>query len=87
MATTISDAVDDSVDEVKSEVYGTVNKIVDTVRMAAEVLGEKGADIKNAEEWMMENCCNYVRARPLTAIGIAVAAGYLLGRLVEDPQE
>jgi ElaB/YqjD/DUF883 family membrane-anchored ribosome-binding protein len=84
MATTISDAVDDSVDEVKSGVYEAVNKIVDTTRLAAEALGEKGGDIKKAEERLMENCCTYVRAKPLTAIGIAVAAGYLLGCLLED---
>lgn len=83
MATTISNAVDDSVDEIKSGVYEAVNKIIDTTRLAAEAIGEKGGDIKNAEERIMENCCNYVRARPLTAIGIAVAAGYLLGCLVE----
>ncbi|MGR8981496.1 MAG: glycine zipper domain-containing protein, partial [Gammaproteobacteria bacterium] len=49
---------------------------------AAETLSEKGEQLKNAEKQLMENCRAYVRDNPITSLGIAVAAGFLLSRLL-----
>jgi ElaB/YqjD/DUF883 family membrane-anchored ribosome-binding protein len=49
---------------------------------AAEAIGEKGDQLKNAEKQLVENCRSYVRDNPVTSLGIAVAAGFLLSRLL-----
>lgn len=51
---------------------------------AAKALGEKGEQLRNAERKMVKEYGHYVTDHPLTALGIAMAAGFLLSRLVGD---
>ncbi|TRW91263.1 DUF883 domain-containing protein [Candidatus Methylobacter oryzae] len=48
----------------------------------AEVIGEKGEQLKTAEEQLVEDYREYIRDKPIRAVGIAVAAGFLLSRLM-----
>jgi len=36
----------------------------------------------NAEQQLMKNCQTYVRENPVTSLGLAVAGGFLLSRLL-----
>jgi len=38
--------------------------------------------LKNAEQQAMEKCRSYVRDNPIASLGIAVAAGFLLSRVI-----
>jgi ElaB/YqjD/DUF883 family membrane-anchored ribosome-binding protein len=49
---------------------------------AAEALGEKGEQLKKTEQQMMKNCRGYISDNPITSVGIAVAAGFLLSSLL-----
>ncbi len=62
--------------------HEAVDKISAATNQAAEALGEKGQQLKNAEKRMMESCSGYIRDNPISSIGIAVAAGFLLSRLL-----
>jgi len=42
----------------------------------------KGGQLKNAQAQALAQARIYVRDNPLAAVGIAVAAGYLLSRLL-----
>ena len=49
---------------------------------AASQLNVKTEDILAAKERWMQACSTYVKDNPFTALGIAVAAGFLLSRLM-----
>jgi ElaB/YqjD/DUF883 family membrane-anchored ribosome-binding protein len=80
-ASNMSDKAHSSIDRFSASAHNTVDKMVSAASSAAERLNV--ADTKfahTANEWK-EQTCSYVRAHPMTAVGIAVAAGYLLSRL------
>jgi ElaB/YqjD/DUF883 family membrane-anchored ribosome-binding protein len=78
----VSDAARPMVDRIASGAHRAVDKIADAVGQTAETLGVKGEQLKNAQVRAMEQCRGYVRDNPLTALGIAIAAGFLLSRLL-----
>ena len=57
-------------------------KIANASNQAADMLSEKGEQLKNAEQHLMKDCSDYVKNNPATSLGIAVAAGFLLSRLL-----
>ncbi|TAK60611.1 DUF883 domain-containing protein [Methylobacter sp.] len=69
-----------------------INKTSDSVDKTAsaasyqitEVLGEKGAQLRNAEQQLLNNY-RYIYGNPIASLGMAlVAAGFLLNRLLSD---
>ena len=70
-----------TIDKVSHSAHEAADKITSATSKAAEALGEKGEQLKDAEQQLMENCSGYVRANPLTSLGIAIAAGFLLSRV------
>lgn len=71
-----------AVDRIALSAHQAVDKIADVATHAAETLGIKGEQLKNAQQRLVEDCRSYVKEKPLTSLGIAVAAGYLLSRLL-----
>jgi len=57
-------------------------KFANATNQASETLSEKTEQLKNAEQRLMKDCCGYVQDNPVTSLGIAVAAGFLLSRLL-----
>ncbi|MDD5274399.1 MAG: DUF883 domain-containing protein [Methylovulum sp.] len=72
----------ETIDNALNTAHEAVDKIANAASQAAEVLGEKGEQLKNAEHRLMDNCHSYVRTNPIASIGIAVAAGFMLSRLL-----
>jgi ElaB/YqjD/DUF883 family membrane-anchored ribosome-binding protein len=72
----------ETIDKAANSAHEAVDKIASATNQAAEALGEKGAQLKNAEQQLMENCRSYVRDNPITSLGLAAAAGFLLSRLL-----
>lgn len=72
----------ETIDKAASSAHETVDKIASATTNAAEALGDKGRQLKNAEQQLLENCRGYVRDNPVTSLGIAVAAGFLLSRVM-----
>jgi ElaB/YqjD/DUF883 family membrane-anchored ribosome-binding protein len=73
----LSDYVEDATDYVQK----SANRIAHAGGEIAETLGEKGEELLNAEQKMVKQCRNCVRANPLTSVFLALAGGYLLTRL------
>jgi ElaB/YqjD/DUF883 family membrane-anchored ribosome-binding protein len=80
----VSDAAHPAVERLASGAHQAVDKIADVAGQAAETLGVKGEQLKNAQVQAMEQCRGYVRDHPVLSLGIAVAAGFLLSRLLSS---
>ena len=72
----------ETIDTAAQSAHEAVDKIANATNQAAEALGEKGEQLKNAEQKLMESCRGYVQDNPITSLGIAVAAGFLLSRVL-----
>ena len=51
---------------------------------AAESIADRADRVQAAQSRVADECRGYVRANPLAAVGMAVAAGYVLGRLLSS---
>lgn len=72
----------ETIDKVTNSAHDVVNKIASATNQASEALGEKSDQLINAEQKMMEDYRGYIHNNPVTSMGIAVAAGFLLSRLL-----
>ena len=80
----VSDAARPMVDRFASGAHQAVDKIASAAGQAAETLGVKGEQLKKIQAQAMEQCRGYVRENPVTSLGIAIAAGFLLSRLLSS---
>jgi ElaB/YqjD/DUF883 family membrane-anchored ribosome-binding protein len=71
-----------TIDKASRSAHKAYDKLADVAGDAAEVLGEKGEQLKKAEQKLIKNCRVYISDNPITSVSIAVAAGFLLSRLL-----
>jgi ElaB/YqjD/DUF883 family membrane-anchored ribosome-binding protein len=72
----------ETIDKVSNSAHEAFDKVASATSQAAEALGEKGEQLKNAEQQMMKNCRGYISDNPIMSVGIAAATGFLLSRLL-----
>jgi ElaB/YqjD/DUF883 family membrane-anchored ribosome-binding protein len=77
----VSNAARPAVDRLATGAHQAVDKIADAAGTAAESLVVRTEQLKNAHSRMTDECRVYVRANPLAAVGVALAAGFVLSRL------
>ena len=77
-----SEAARPVVDRLASGAHQAVDKLASAAGQAAETLSVRGEQLKNAQAHAVEQARIYVREHPVTALGIGVAAGFLLSRLL-----
>ncbi|MDO8846701.1 MAG: DUF883 domain-containing protein [Methylicorpusculum sp.] len=70
------------IDKAANSADETIDKVAHATNQAAEALGKKGEQLIDAEQQLLEDCRVYVRDNPITSVGIAVAAGFLLSRVL-----
>jgi ElaB/YqjD/DUF883 family membrane-anchored ribosome-binding protein len=73
-----------AVDRIASGAHQAVDKIASVAGQAADTLGVKGEQLMKLQAQAMEQCRGYVRENPVASLGIAIAAGYLLSRLLRS---
>ncbi len=78
----IEENIKETIDNVSQSAHETVDKIAHVSYQTAEVLGEKGKQLKTAEQELVESYRTYIRENPIRSVGIAVAAGFILSRLL-----
>jgi len=64
-----------------ARVHGAVDDVADAAAPAAQWLEEHGETLGKDGQKLLQSTCNYVAAHPLQSLGLALAAGYLIGRL------
>jgi ElaB/YqjD/DUF883 family membrane-anchored ribosome-binding protein len=73
-----------AVDRLSSGAHQAVDKIAMAASDAAESIGDKADQLKDVQARMTEECRGYVRDNPLAAVGIALATGFVLSRLLRS---
>ena len=63
------------------QAQSSVERATQTATQMAQQLGERGEEYLHMSEEYMESAREYVKENPLMAVGIALAAGYLFGKL------
>jgi ElaB/YqjD/DUF883 family membrane-anchored ribosome-binding protein len=74
--------VDETIGRVKTGAHEAVDKAADAAIQAAGTIGQKGEQLRNAEQQFVADCRGYIHANPIASLGIAVGAGFLLSRLM-----
>jgi len=69
---------DTSIDRVSQSAHDTIDRAAQAASSAYERVSAKGEQFMQMHEDWVDTAREYVREKPLQALGIAVAAGYLL---------
>lgn len=69
-------------DKVSQSAHEAFDKMADATSHTAKAIGEKGEQLKNAEQQMVNNCRSYIREYPILSVVIASAGGFVLSRLL-----
>ena len=69
---------DTNIDRVSQTAHDTIDRAAETASQAYERIGAKAEEFMQMHEDWIETAREYVREKPIQALGIAVAAGYLL---------
>ena len=72
----------EKIDKAANSANEAIDKATRATNKATEALDKKGEQLKNAEQQIVEDCRVYVRDNPIASLGIAVAAGFLLSRVL-----
>ncbi|WKJ92289.1 DUF883 domain-containing protein [Methylomonas montana] len=74
----------ETIDKASNYAHEAVDKIASASHHASETLDQKSEQLKTAEQRLVKNCQGYIRDNPVTSLGIAVATGFLLSRLLSS---
>lgn len=67
-----------AVDHLAASAHQAVDKMANAANKAADTIGQKSEQLSNVQARITETCRSQVREKPMTAVGIALAAGFLL---------
>lgn len=77
-----SSAAGPAVDQFAAGAHQAADRLAVAANHAAESLESAGERFKATQTQWVNSCSSYVREKPVTALGIAVASGFMLGLLV-----
>ena len=65
-----------------AQVHGTVDQVADAAAPAAHWLEKQSDTLASGSEKLLKDSSTYIAAHPLQSLAIALAAGYLISRLI-----
>lgn len=71
-----------AVDRVAAGVHDAVDRVAGAATAAAKTVGKKGEQLKAVQQRYIDDCRECVRDNPLASLGVALAAGFLISRLL-----
>ncbi len=83
METTRSNT-DKNIDRLSGSAHQAVDRAAATASSVAEHFGEKAEELLEMKDDWVAGAREYVREHPVAALGIAVAAGYILSMLMRS---
>lgn len=72
------------VDAIAASAHEAVDWAADTTNHATDSLGDTSHEMKEMQEKWLTKARGYVQDNPATSVGIAVAGGYLLSRILRS---
>jgi ElaB/YqjD/DUF883 family membrane-anchored ribosome-binding protein len=69
------------IDQLSESAHSAVDRATQAAAQAADRLGEKGEEWLAMKDDYVEQAREYVKENPMMALGIALAAGYLFGKI------
>jgi ElaB/YqjD/DUF883 family membrane-anchored ribosome-binding protein len=82
MATTTNTGTQkQQIDRLADSAHGAIDRATQTAAQVAERFGAKGEELLAMKDDYIETARDYVKENPLMALGIALAAGYLFGKI------
>jgi ElaB/YqjD/DUF883 family membrane-anchored ribosome-binding protein len=82
MATTPNSATQkQQIDRLAETAHGAIDRATQTAADMAERFGTKGEELWAMKDDYVETTREYVKENPIMALGIALAAGYLFGKI------
>ena len=77
-------STDKTIDRASSTAHDAIDRSTQTASQYAERFGEKADEWLEMKDTWVEGTREYVRENPIAALGIAVAAGYVLSMLMRS---
>lgn len=74
----------ETVNKASSFAHESVDKIADLSNQTIDAIEEHSQQLKDTEHRVIKNCQLYVRDNPVTSLGIAIASGFILSRLLSS---
>ena len=75
---TIENTLSRTLDQATASAHTALGQVSSAATQAAKTLDAKGNQLVDAQARLTNGCRTYVQEKPLTALGIAVASGFLL---------
>lgn len=75
---TIENTLSRTLDQATASAHSALGQVSQAATQAAKTLDAKGDQLMHAQARLTNSCRSYVQTQPLTALGIAVASGFLL---------
>jgi len=69
------------IDRLADSAHGAIDRASQSASQVAERFGEKSDELLAMKDDYIESARDYVKENPLMALGIALAAGYLFGKI------
>ena len=71
----------DSAHEIADRVHTTVDRAASVVHSAADKVTAKTDEWMHTQDRLLSSTREYIREQPITALGIALAVGFVLSRI------
>ena len=81
-ANEVADRMQDYSTQAKSSAASARDRLADAVEKGSDWASEKSRDLRATSQDLLGSACDAVSARPMVAVGIAAAVGYLLARML-----
>ena len=81
MATTTSNSQQQQIDRLGDSAHSAIDRATQTAAQMAERFGARGEELYAMKDEYVESAREYVKENPFMALGIALAAGYLFGKI------
>ena len=71
-----------AIDRVTAMAHQAVDSAAGAAGPAVNWLAQQGESLNESQKKMVDDLCKYVSANPLKSVGIALAAGFIISRIV-----
>lgn len=73
-----------AVERAVNTAHEKVDQLADMASHASETFDQRAAEFKEMQAKFMENATSYVQTHPMASLGIAIAAGFLLSKMMSS---